>query len=706
MGRAWDDVDLSDAALIADVLSRQPLVRTAYSQYPHLARVPLLDSPRVGLGVVASSLDRIAYNLLFVIKLNNNLLTRDRAIATAGDLDEYWLDRAAADLMVTGLAMVTETGELTLFDHIAERVGLPLPSFSDHVVNITSDRLQRAAARVGLGDVGTRKAERAAALLEFLADAEQVALALQRLSPDAAKVFELLWQRTIERATSRAATQGAHVAFEMLPPELLRMGYSRGTSPIRELSDAMLIGSDYHDYDIWIWAETAAAFGLSLTAEWTPPSVPDLVAVDPTGPDAVVDALHALDEVIAATGATPALGNKSGARRPPVKYWRSVAKAAGLDSELSVHCGNLAIELGLLVPEMGPASGRGRNASRDCFWVPEPTRLAAFAAQPPILRWAQMVERWMAPALETDDMAVQVRTMLLAALDHLPDGFGIPAAGLSDFLGVRHSRFTQGESIDDHLGGLIRFGVLTSGTAVGLTPAGRALCHSLDTLGQVFGPGPGATAPPVVVQADHTIITQPGTPLDTIIGLRRIADPVSSGAVAVWRLSADRIARASTDPDFEPVRFLQSLASTDLPSGVERFLSDSVASAATITIRTVGCVITSTDHAALNDAARHKTAKLEVIAPGVAVSPLTEAKVAEVLRSKGVVLAGERVVGAAAPKPAPSWVINHISADEPMPDVSPLLFGVDPAGTIEALAKAMADQHRFDDLFDDEGGPR
>ena len=76
------------------------------------------------------------------------------------------------------------------------------------------------------------------------------------------------------------------------------------------------------------------------------------IVVDPAGPDAIVDTLHTLDEVIAATGATPAQGNKTGSRRPPVKYWRSVAKAAGIDAELTIRCGNLAIELGLLVPEL------------------------------------------------------------------------------------------------------------------------------------------------------------------------------------------------------------------------------------------------------------------------------------------------------------------------------------------------------------------
>ncbi len=699
MGPNWGDVDLSDAAVIADALSRQPLVRTAFSQYPHIARVPFLDAPRVGLGAVAGSLDRIAYNLLFVIKLENNLLTRDRAIAAAGGLDPHWLDRAASDLVVAGLATILDTGELTLFDDIADRIGLPLPSFNDHVLHITSDRLDRAAGRVGLGDVGTRKAERAAAMSAFLADGDAVRAALEGLSPSANEIFELLWQRTAAGIPGECEVEGAHVAYDFVPHELLRMGYLRGRSPIGELAEALLIGSDWNGYEIWIWAETAAAFGLRLTADWTPPSMPDAVALDPAGPEAIADALHALDEVIAATVATPAQGNKSGSRRPPVKYWRSVAKAAGLDAELTVRCGNLAIELGLLVPELGPTIGRGRNATRDCFWVPEPARLAEFGDQPAILRWAQLVERWLAPQLDPDEEAVQIQMMLLSALDHLPDGFGIPASGLSDYLRIRHSRFTNVNSIDDHLAGLIRFGVLASGTAVGLTPAGRALCNDLDALDRLYAGDPDEAAG-LIVQTDHTVMCPPTVSLDTIIGLRRIAEPVSSGAVSVWRLSSERIARCSADDRFDVTDFLRSSSTVELPAGVERFLADAGGAASTITIRTVGCVITSTDHAALIDAARHKPAKLEVIAPGVAVSPLTEAKVAEVLRSKGVMLAGERMAGAAAPEPAPTWEIPHIDAEEPIPEVSPLLLGPDPAGSIESLAARLAEQHRLDDQDD------
>ncbi len=150
---------------------------------------------------------------------------------------------------------------------------------------------------------------------------------------------------------------------------------------------------------------------------------------------------------------------------------------------------------------------------------------------------------------------------------------------------------------------------------------------------------------------------------------------------------------------------MQSLSDSELPPGVERFLSDSLGTASTVTIRSVGCVITSPDHAALSDAARHKTAKLEVVAPGVAVSPLTEPKVAEVLRSKGVLLAGTRLSGATAPKPAPAWVINHVESDEPVPALSPLLFGPDAAGTADALAASMADRHR-DDGSRDQGDRR
>ncbi|MEZ5230053.1 MAG: hypothetical protein R2710_26335 [Acidimicrobiales bacterium] len=373
MGQPWSHVDLDDAALVDDVLARQPIVRTAFAERPERRRVPFLDGSGVGLGSVASSLDRIAYNLLFVIKLNNNLLTRDQAIAAAGDLEPHWLDRAVADLVVTGLGTILDTGELTLFDDIAGRIDLPIPSFRDFLPTITSEKLRRAAALAGLDDVGTRKEERAAAVASVITDGEAIARVLERLSLEARQVFALLMQRTFAGFPSHSDIPGAHSAYEILPDELRRLGLMHAYSPIRELADSLLIGADWNYRDVWIWAEMASVFDMRLTADWDPPSLPDVVTLDPDGPDAIVETLHALDEILAAAAATPALGNKSGGRRPPVKYWRSVAKAAGTDAELTVRCGNLAIELGLLVPELGPIAGRGRGATRDCFWVPEPS---------------------------------------------------------------------------------------------------------------------------------------------------------------------------------------------------------------------------------------------------------------------------------------------------------------------------------------------
>ena len=58
-----------------------------------------------------------------------------------------------------------------------------------------------------------------------------------------------------------------------------------------------------------------------------------------------------------------------------------------------------------------------------------------------------------------------------------------------------------------------------------------------------------------------------------------------------------------------------------------------------MTVTEVGCVITAADPVVITDAARHKTAKLTVVAPGVATSPLAASRVRDVLATKGIVLA-------------------------------------------------------------------
>lgn len=694
MGEVWEVADAADRAALADALAAQPLVarRIANGQPPQVPFTAMRANPVVE--ELFASLDLVGTQLCYLAKLNGGA-TLAAARIEAPELDVATLQRAARRLQLSGLAGLAGD-RLVLADVLDDALNLSQPTLSGAGEYLTSDAAGQACAWLGL-EAPRRKGERIAQLAGVLGDRDRLIATLSELGPAATEVFERVLAATLDGHTHGYDVPGSVLVYEVLPDELQRsrhrFGHGYGSraagvvpprSPLDELCDRQLLGSNWSRSQVWVWAETLVALRGRLFDRWTPHPTPSSVALPPV-PHPAAAVAGAVRDLLAHVAANPPLGKRTGGCEPPVKYWRSAAKALGLVAEQVLLLGELAIRIGLLVPLTGPTTGRGRNATTDIRWHPEPQRAAAFDALPLGERWAMIVDQWLHDgALE----ACACRVLLLDLLCGLPAGHGVRASELGPWAADRH-RLLRGAVLDDAIGALLHLGVaVDSGGVIGLGESGRAVLHDRPALAQLLEAG----ASTFVCQPDHSVIAPAELRPAVAEQLRRIATLESHGGATVWRLDAAAIGReALRRPAEQLVAFLHEHSSVPVPASVERFVLDSARVVAPLTVSPAGCVVTGVDVVALADAARIKAAKLTVLAPGVAVSPLSQDKVTEVLLAKGIALtaagrgggpgADTAPGGLPAIDPAsvtPVWLVAHRPLGDPLPSIGAIGAGVGP----------------------------
>ncbi len=643
--KAWrlDDPTSIEAALEAHPLAAARLA--SRSKLPS-AFVPFLDHRVVPLGDLFATLDPIGVRLLQLAKFHHGI-TRQVALAEATDVPAEVIDRSARNLFVAGLA-TSRDGVLTVAAEVEPYVELALPLFEDHVDTITSDRLALACRLLGV-DGGTRKAERAAAVLAVLRDPDRVSSAIVSAGPAAARLFARIGELTTSGQvfSSPDAPPGAIPLREVVPPEdrHAAMGYGygrrladRSRRPHEELGDRLIVGtSPYGGYSLWLWFDVMYALTGRVFPSWTYTAPPAPQPLD-DAPATAARAVTMISDLTGQLAVQPALGKKTGDLRPPVRAWRTAAKAVGADAASAPLFGDLAADIGLVYARALAKQGRGRSAEFPVQWQPNPARLAEFESRPMGERWLMVVDAWLKPG----SYAMFVRTatlrhLTLAFLATFPEGTGLPRRQLDVVAEQRHLALGGTQDLDEILAEMVALGLAPVSGPIGLTSAGRAAARGAAEVDGLIAAG----STECVVQPDHSVIAPADLAPTVMSALHRYAELKSQGGASVWRLSAKRLGLASTTTTAEEVvAFFRQHSKVAVPDVVARFISDAMNSVSPVTVAEAGCIITAADPIVIAEAARHKTAKLTVLAPGVAVSPLTTAKVSEILRAKGVVLAG------------------------------------------------------------------
>ena len=409
-----------------------------------------------------------------------------------------------------------------------------------------------------------------------------------------------------------------------------------------------------------------------------------------------------LGDVVGHLGDHPVEGKKSGDRRAPVATWRSAAKATGIDKDLGVLLGGLAADLGLIYAQAMPARGRGRKVFHPVRWRPNLRRIAEFDRLEVGTRWLSLVEAWLEGGRGEDAYAQSVkRSLLVSVLASMPAGRAIERGDFMALATGRHVALSDVDELSEHLATAAALGLIGDPGRPGLTEAGRAAIGGADAVNAVVGGGDRS----FLVQPDHSVVAPPTMAPDVAAQLMRYADLESEGGASVWRLSARRLAQAAptTSPE-EVQRFLADGSSVPVPDAVLRFIDDAMGSVSPVTVTEVGCVITAADPMVISDAARHKPAKLTVVAAGVATSPLTAARVRDVLATRGVILASSTPAeatitsigsAASADPSAPStasptgtdallpppvddaiagWIVDQPDPADPLPSPKPIGF--------------------------------
>lgn len=670
----WADPRFGGEERVAGALAAMPLLVEVVAQYKRAKGDSALTHVRKVVAhhpeVVLASLDRLGMQLVQYMTAigavsRTALLSRELA-----DADPERIDERIERLVTLGVAFVEDLpapspdgGAPTLLSTVGLRepfaamVPLPLPLFFRDVDNITVERLRLACRELGVTPSGTRKADLVLAILGVLLNGERLGDAIAAAHPFAPEVFAAVTALSLNEANADPRDRYDVDLVGVVPTyqlwtylETESSTFTYGDHRVLEAMDALqtrlIIGSEggRSRYGIshvsWTWLETRIAIAGHMFGAWAERAEPALKAIDePIGvPAMVVAATTVLTERLAAEAVE---GKKSGDRRPPVKAVRRVGTEAGVPARLAEIAVDAAIEIGLLaaVDVVAEKRGRGRAAPATLHWVLDPERFEAWRKLSAGARWLTVVKAWLRGSGNDQWLigTAGARLAAVAALAMLPDGEGVGAAAFDDWMKEHHAVWSHGGS--DIVADLALLGVTGSGSVVGMGSCGRAM----------LSPSSKAATTPAsldeelageasfVVQPDHTIIAPAAAPVDMLEVLIRIADVESAGAATVWRISTDQLARSAGELDAATVvEFLSAHSTVPVPDNVTRLIDDHLVSAATATIEPVATLLRCGDPTTLSTALGVKAAKLQLVAPGVAVSALEPAKVRDALRAKGV----------------------------------------------------------------------
>lgn len=624
-----DSMDGRGPLLPPDEGGRRTLVRADRS-LTHLG--VMLSSPS-GLLAVIGSLNVLERQLLSLATLHDGVLSREQAVAEAGE--SRALDQAVDALAQLLLAHPPheEHEWLVLRTGVARFVPLPGIRIYDALQSLPGSDLDVLLQRLGAELLPNRHEDRRR-LVGHLLRRHEVAEALrEELEPEPRRLLE----RLVEHGSTRVADLG-------LPPF---DPWDRRGGPLHELTRAGLTGVDTSRQMAFAWLDVAYGLRQRMFDTWplTPPAVEPQPLADP-GPR-TPRVIRRLQMLLDLWAGDPAPGLAAGGIG--VRPIRAAAKGFGIgegEVGLLVH---LAVDLGLL----------GQTEEGD--WAPTPGRVD-FARLGVAEQWAALVATWRASGTVDEHAGLPNRwngegvwptpeTHRVAVLDvltTLEEGTGVDAGTLTGLCRWRYPDALGPDGADAIITALRALDLVPPDGPVGLTGLARALlADGAEGAAQAMGP----VAEQVIVQADHTVVAP--SSLAPAVGsmLAAIAELESDAGAQIWRITARRVAEALADGHTrdEIVAFLTTASSVPVPGNVLVTIDDAAARHGRLRIGTVGCYLRGEDAADLSGAVAVSAAKLRMLSPTVAVSPLSRDAVIKALRVRGVVAAAEDGDGAMLP---------------------------------------------------------
>lgn len=651
--------------------------------------------PQLAKELLTSTLHPLESQILDVCAVYGSV-TPERLDAETEGLSPDEADRVVRRLTTLGVLVVVG-GSLSVDIGFAELHSTPAPSLAEEAAGITSAQLDTAARLLGR-HAGTRKDERLAAVREVLLHRDSLLGALGQLGEPPRALFAAILEATLTGGPVHLSKLGIGYV------SVTSTAYRRGDSVVfGELLDRCLVGFSPYDQVAWVWLEAVVGLLGAVHPTWDAPRRPEPRPADDGGAAAMRRVLAVVDGLLDQLATKKLDGRKTGSNRPPVKAVRTLATSLGTDEVLVNVVLDAMIAMGIVRPVLVTLGRRG--ASPTIAWATDPEARATWSARSAAERWNAVVQLWVATRslAAAELMAATERHLVLAELRAAPEGTGYGFTAFAAWFAERYP--VLGSPLDSVLPAAVALGLVggdVSGEGVvGLTALGRAAALGADAVGELAGEADAT----FTLQADHTLIAPPGLDPVLVATLGSIADLESDAGALVYRLSATRIATAAQhQPVEELLAFLAEHSTVGVPGVVERFVRDSAARARRLEVSDAVSVLVADDPLALADALGVKTARLTQVAPTVATSTLTAAKLREVLAAKGVVTAGVDAdpVVTAPSKPrrkgsyledfveggwAPDWFVRDSAVDTP--DMEVQRIGIGPEETVEVLAKAV-----------------
>ncbi len=592
----------------------------------------LMASPR-GIVSVIETLSRLERQLLVLAAVHDGEIPRTTVVGEAGDARE--IDQAAGALASLLLAYPPyEEGEwLVLRPGVMRQIPFPGMRIYSALANLSGSDLDLLLQRLGAEDVPYRHEDRRRLVGRLLRRPDVAEAALQDVDPDAAGVLDLL----VDHGAQRVADLG----MKPFDP------WDRRGGPLHTLVQRGLAGVDLHTQKAFTWLDLKVGLRGRLFDEWPlhPPAIEPLPLADPgAGTPRAIRRLHMLLDHWSTEPVTALSAGGIGVR--PV---RAAAKAFGIDPGDAGLLTHLAVDLGLL------------GETDDGRWAPT-AALSEFAAMSPARQWAAMVAAWRESVTVDEKVGLPNRwngeivwpppavhrTAVLDVLRTLEEGTGVDDEALADLCAWRYPDSLGPDGAGSIIQAMRVLDLVPASGPVGLTVMARALLEGgVATVTQVMGP----TAEQVIVQADHSVIAPPGLSPAVAQRLSAIADLQSDAGAQIWRITAAKVGQAMADGLTRDaiVDFLTTVSSVPPPGNVLVTVDDVAARHGRLRAGTVGSYIRSEDPADLAGAAAVSAAKLRVLSPTVAVSPLARDTLITTLRAKGLLAVAEDADGLAIP---------------------------------------------------------
>jgi hypothetical protein len=638
--------------LAASARGRGPLnlgwPHTPQSTPPSTAALARSLASPTGVQLTLVGLDAFTSQLAELAAWHDGSLTREAALAETDGEHAEALDRSAALLRARLLAEDETAGWLVLRPIVTRVLAGRMLRARDGLQHRSRADLATIAGNLGAVDLPRLQADRLALVEAMLRRREVLERVMRQLPEDSG--------RLLNRLIVEGPQAVRDLGISYVTPH--RHPGSPG-APLLVLRDCGLVDIDFAGQTCAVFDDVVVGSNGGRRSTWWPAEPPDartapLVEAPPRVPP-VVERFDALLRLWA-TEPAEALANGGLGVRPV----RAAAKRLGRPAGEVGLLAHLAIRLGVLGRLHVKTTGRGRAAKTTWRWTT--TDLSArWEAEPAPARWARLVQAWRddvhldegdgLPERTTDEFAPPhplpplARASFLTLLVEQPEGGGLEPEHLRAVCRWRMPTLLDDPSVDGLVAVARVLGLVPPDGPVGLSGAARALLDGgVDALAAALPEGRSE----LVVQADLTVITPPDADPDLTGALARYADLESDAGARIWRLSEARLMRALDDGESpeEVEAFLREHATAGLPQNVIYLLADVGRRHGRVRAGSMTSYVRSDDPALLSAAVAVRGAKLRLLAPTVAVSPLTRAKLVAALRDRGVSVVAEDADGA------------------------------------------------------------